>query len=364
MSGTSVRCLSRIPDLLLRKISRTLFRDPVRKVRREGRFNATWSVCFFAFSFVCDFAVADPKIGVLASYSGEWGAYGQAYRQGIEMADVGDKATFIYEEDGFLPAKSVSAFRKLLDVDKISAVMVGDTVTAQAISPIAVKRKLPLFAWASGDRLLDNNPYGLRLWSSNAKDLTFVANEVARHGYKKLALFTSTHTYTALWAQELVERFPGSVWQDFSAMPESFQTYLVKAKTGGFDAIGVCLSSGLNGRLARQMRELRIDLPLFGCNFLEASADIQAAAGALDGVWFTAPKLSREFVHRYKERYGVTDHVVSAALFHDAALLATDTKDKPYAVSGVREVNDSGDRHLAFDFDVLRFKGSEIVVDD
>jgi ABC-type branched-subunit amino acid transport system substrate-binding protein len=309
-------------------------------------------------------ASAQPKIGVLASYTGEWGAYGQAYRHGIEMADVGGKATFIYEDDGFLPAKSVSAFRKLVDIDKISSVLVGDTVTAQAIAPIARKRKIPLFAWASGDdRAFVNNPDAVRLWSTNAADISFVSGEIKRRGYKKLALFTTTHTYTGMWAQGLVEKFPGSEWQDFSTAPESFQANLLKAKNGGFDAIGVCLSSGLNGRVAKQMRELRITLPLFGCNFLEASVDIQSAAGAFDGVWFTAPKLSGDFVGRYKERYGFTDHVVSAAIFHDAALLATHTTDKPFAISGAREVNDNGDRHLAVDFRVFVFKGAEIVAE-
>jgi ABC-type branched-subunit amino acid transport system substrate-binding protein len=310
-----------------------------------------------------DWASAQHKVGVLASYTGDWGAYGVAYRHGIELADVGTKATFIYEDDGFLPAKAVSAYRKLVDVDKISDVFVGDTVTAQAVAPIALKKKMPLFAWASGDRVFDTNPYAVRLWSTNKKDLSFITEQLKRHGYKRLALFTSTHTYTTEWGRGLVEAFPGSVWEDFSASPDSFQSNLLKAKNQGFDAIGVCLSSGLNGRLAKQMRDLKIGIPLFGCNFLEASADIQAAAGALDGVWFTAPKLSREFVNRYKGRYGTTDHVVSAAIFHDAALLATDTKDKPYAISGLREVNDSGDRHLEFEFDVLRFKGSEIVVE-
>ena len=323
-----------------------------------------WVLCVLGLSSGASSALAQPKVGVLASYTGDWGAYGEAYRHGIELADVGTKATFIYEDDGFLPAKTVSAYRKLVDVDKISAVLVGDTVTAQAVAPIALKKKMPLFAWASGARGFENNPYALRLWSSNAKDISFITERLKKLGYKRLALFTTTHTYTTEWGRALVEAFPGSVWEDFSSAPDTFQSNLIKAKQQGFDAIGVCLSSGSNGRFAKQMRDLKINLPLFGCNFLEASADIQAAAGALDGVWFTAPKVSQEFVKRYKDRYGVTDHVVSAALFHDAALLVTDTKDKPYAISGLREVNDSGDRHLDFQFEVLGFKGAEIVVED
>lgn len=324
--------------------------------------SSIWSTFFgiAVFAVVSDVSIAQPKVGVLASYSGEWGAYGQAYRHGIEMADVGARASFIYEDDGFLPAKSVSAFRKLVDIDKISAVLVGDTVTAQAVSPIALKRKIPILAWASADRVFENNPYALRLWSTNARDLSFISDEVKRRGYKRLALFTSTHTYTAMWGKGLVERFPGSVWEDFSTPPESFQANILKAKNSGFDAIGVCLSSGLNGRFAKQMRELHITLPLFGCNFLEAAVDTQAAAGAFDGVWFTAPKITSDFVRRYTERFGYTDHIVSAALFHDAALLVSHVVDKPFAISGLREVKDAGDRHLEFDFRVLTFEGNKI----
>lgn len=321
---------------------------------------ALLSLCIFVL--FCSPVAAQPKIGVLASFTGDWGAYGQAYRRGIELADVGSKATFIYEDDGFLPARSVSAFRKLVEVDKISGLLVGDTVTAQAIAPIALKQKIPLLAWASGAKF-PNNPYALRLWTSSAKDFSFMAGEIKRRGYQKLALFTSTHTYTTEWARALKEEFPGSVWEDFSTNPESFQSSILKVKSGGFDAIGVCLGTGLNGRLAQQLRSLRVDIPLFGCNFIEASADIEAAAGAFDGVWFTAPRLSPEFIRRYTDRFGKSDHVVSAAVFHDAALLITGTTDKPFAMAGLREVNVDGDRHLDFEYQVLRFRGSHIVVD-
>lgn len=322
---------------------------------------ALLSTCIFVL--LCSSAAAQQKVGVLASYSGDWGEYGVAYRHGIELAGVGPKATFIYEDDGFLPAKSVSAFRKLLEVDKISSVLVGDTVTAQAVAPIAMKRKIPLLGWAAADGMFRGNPYGLRLWTSNRKDFSFTTEVLKRHGYKKVALFTSTHTYTGLWAEALKAEFPGSIWEDFSTTPDSFQTSMMKAKAGGFDAIGVCLGSGLNGRFAKQLRTLRIDIPLFGCNFIEASADIQAADGAFDRVWFTAPKLSQEFMTSYTTRFGTTDHVISAAVFHDAALLVTGTTDKPFAIAGLREVNVDGDRHLDFEYQVLRFRGSQIVVD-
>lgn len=303
---------------------------------------------------------AEPRIGVIAGFSGDSAAYGAAYRSGIELAGLGTKATFIYEDDQFIPSKTITAFRKLVDFDKVTGVIVGDTVTSQAVASIAKSKKIPLLGWASADRAFVNNPYALRLWTTNEKDYGYVAQEVERRGYKKVALFTSTHTYASGWGEALHKRFPGSSWDDFSKAPESFQSYILRVKRDGYDAVGLCLSPGLNGLFTKQMRNLNVDLPRFACDFVEATSDIQAAAGTMDGLWFTAPRVSQAFIDRYKSAFKMTDHVVSAALFHDAALLATGFSAPQFAIEDLKVVDESGDRHLAFPFAVFEFKGAEI----
>lgn len=303
---------------------------------------------------------AQPKVGVLASYSGDWGSYGVAYRNGIELAGVGDSVTFVYEDDGFIPAKTVTAFRKLVDVDKITAVLVGDTVTGQAIAPLAKNKRIPLYAWASTGDVFADNPYVTRLWTKERKDYGFIVAQVVRRGYRRVALFTSTHPYSNGWADAIAARLKGSSVEDFSTAPEGFQTQLLKLKQGGFDAVGICLNTGLNGLFARQMRELKISLPLFSCDFVEATPDIDAAKGAFDGVWFTAPRISKSFAQTYKNRFGKSDHIVSAAIFHDAALLVTGTTQKPFAIDGLKVIDENGDRHLDFEYGVFQFRGATI----
>jgi ABC-type branched-subunit amino acid transport system substrate-binding protein len=303
---------------------------------------------------------AEPRIGVIAGFSGDSAAYGAAYRRGIELAGLEGKATFLYEDDGFIPAKTISAFRKLVDIDKVSTVIVGDTVTSQAVASIAKSKKISLLGWASADRAFLNNPYALRLWTTNERDYGYVAEEVVRHGYKKVALFTSTHTYASGWGEALHKRFGGSSWDDFSKAPESFQTYILKIKRDGYDAVGLCLSPGLNGLFAKQMRNLNVSLPRFACDFVEASSDIDAADGTFDGLWFTAPRITPAFVDRYRSAFKVTDHLVSAALFHDAALLAAGVAMPSFAIEGIKVVDSEGDRHLDFPFATFTFKGAEI----
>lgn len=303
---------------------------------------------------------AEERIGVIAGFSGDSASYGAAYRNGIELADLRGRATVLYEDDGFLPAKTLTAFRKLVDIDKVSSVIVGDSVTSQAVAPLAKKEKIPLFGWASANKVFLHNPYALRLWTTTEDDYGYIADEVVRRGYKRIAVFTSTHAYASGWGDAIQKRLPGSSWDDFAKSPESFQTYILRLKRSGVDAVGLCLSPGLNGLFTKQMRNLKVFLPVFACDFVEASADIQAADGSFDGVWFTAPKVSEKFIARYREKFGTTDHLVSAALFHDAALLAAKASNSEYAIEGLKVVDEGGDRHLEFPFATFVFKGAMI----
>ena len=315
---------------------------------------------FVAFCCVSSLARGETKVGVLAAFTGDGASYGTAYRNGIELADLGDKATFIFEDDGFQPAKTVSAFRKLTTIDRVSAVLVGDTVTAQAVAPLARQRRIPLLAWASSDRVFVGNLFARRLWTTNARDYGYASDEVVRRGYKRVALFTSTHPYCAGWGEAIRRRLPGSTREDFSTDPGSFQANILKLKASGVDAVGLCLFPGSNGLFVRQMKSLKVSLPVFGCDFVESSADISPAGEAFDGVWFTAPKISREFIEKYRARFGTTDHIVSAAIFHDGALMLGGDERPPYVIEGIREVEDNGDRYVDFAFATYEIRNGEI----
>jgi branched-chain amino acid transport system substrate-binding protein len=317
-------------------------------------------ILFVAFRCIIGSAEGETKVGVLAAFTGDGAAYGAAYRHGIELAGVADKATFMYEDDGFQPAKSVSAFRKLTTIDRISSVLVGDTVTAQAVAPLARQQGVQLLAWASSDRVFVGNPVARRLWTTNAKDHEFARDEVVRRGYKRVALFTSTHPYCSGWGEAIRDRVPGSTLQDFATDPGSFQAHILKLKSSGVDAVGLCLFPGSNGLFARQMRDVHVSLPLFGCDFVESSADISAAGEAFDGIWFTAPKISREFIEEHRKRFGTTDHIVSAAIFHDAATMLVNGEKGPFVIEGMKWVEDNGDRHVDFSFSTYEIKGGVI----
>lgn len=310
-------------------------------------------------------AAAEERIGVIAGFSGPGAEYGMAYRRGVELAKLPVGNSFFYEDDQFTPAKTIAAFNKLIQFDKISKVIIGDTVTAQAIVPIAKRRGIPIFVWASEAKEFESEPLVTRLWDTDANDFDATTALLRERGFKRVALFTSAHTYANNWGAALAKAVPGSTHQMYSLSPQSFQADILKAITtkqpAKFDALGICLNPGENGVFARQLRQLKSEMPLFACCFVEATADIEAAAGAFSGVSFTAPKVSPEFIEQYVKRFGATDHLISAAIFHDAALLASRSNGAVFALEGLTKITPpEGGAHLRLNYGTYEFSGREL----
>lgn len=319
-----------------------------------------------AFSFFLCLAIpplegrADEKIGVIAGFSGVGAEYGMSYRRGLELAALPPGFSFIYQDDQFTPAKTISAFNKLLEQDKISKLIVGDTVTAQAVVPIARRRKIPIYVWASEAGEISSEPLVTRLWDTNERDFGVAVQGLQGRGFKRVAVFTSAHTYANDWGSTIAKALPGSTHVSFSLTPPSYQTDILKARAAKYDAVGICLNPGDNGVFARQFKQLKTGVPLFACNFVEATTDIDAAAGAFDGVFFSGPKVTSEFTNLYRSKYGSTDHLFSAAVFHDAALLATGAPNPTFALEGLTLLSPPGQAaHLQLTFTSYVFAGRE-----
>jgi ABC-type branched-subunit amino acid transport system substrate-binding protein len=323
------------------------------------------------------FVQAEFKVGVITGFTGDWGAYGVANRKGIELADVGPDITFVYEDDQFQPAKTVAAFHKLVDFDKVSAVIIGDMVTAQAVAPIAKQKKIPILVWGNSDNAFRDNPFVLLLWTSAEVDFSALRQLVTRHEYKKIKAYTSAHTYSEAWGTAIESISSDNARERFSTEPSSFQVDILKLKKSSYDAVGICLSSGGNGLFIRQLRQLKISIPIFACNFIESSADILAAGSAMNGVSFAAPKLSEKFRGLYQSRVLKSDHIFSAAVFYDAAKIMAaalmNSQQEPLmarilsatiidpAQSNLRIITTPHDSFLGFEFAEYKFIDGVIV---
>lgn len=96
------------------------------------------------------------KIGVIDVLSGQYSSLGENYQKGIELAKdeylkahPDAKIELVYEDDAFEAQKGLSAYNKLMSVDKVDALIIATSPTINTIYPEVSKLPLPIITYGS-----------------------------------------------------------------------------------------------------------------------------------------------------------------------------------------------------------------------
>ncbi|MEZ4754411.1 MAG: ABC transporter substrate-binding protein [Bdellovibrionota bacterium] len=93
---------------------------------------------------------AEILVGVSAPLSGDVGEYGNAVRNGIELArkeNLENKnVKFFFEDNKFSASATISVFNKLVNYNKVQLIYNWGEMPLQAVAPIAEQRKIPIVA--------------------------------------------------------------------------------------------------------------------------------------------------------------------------------------------------------------------------
>ena len=147
------------------------------------------------------------KIGVIEPLSGNLAVYGLNIQKGIDLAVErinaaggikGKKIVMVYEDNIADPAKTVSAMKKLVTVDKVPAVIGAATSTAtMAACPVAEENKVVLIAppSTSPDITTKCGEYTFRVIASDSYQGVVMADVFWDMGYKKAAVMFVNSDY-------------------------------------------------------------------------------------------------------------------------------------------------------------------------
>ena len=267
------------------------------------------------------------KVGFIGSLSGPAQPYGDACKNGFEMAldALGrDWIRVFYEDDQFMPSKTVSAFTKLVDLQHVDVVITVGSSPSSAVAPLAENRGIPLIAWASDRRVAEGRSFVVRSYPSGRAEGELAAAEALRRGLKPGAVAISSNAYAQSWREGVSEAYSQGrlvLDEEVAGDVSDFRSLAVRAKQTGAQAMGVCLDPGKSALFARQIRELETPITLFGCEYLNDPAEVQAARGAFRGAWFATVPVKQDFQKRYEDRFGRASVISGAANHYDLVLL-------------------------------------------
>lgn len=270
-------------------------------------------------------------VGFIGALSGPGRPYGLACQNGLEMGLDAAALKVTYEDDQFDPKKSVLAFKKLVDIDKVDVVVALGSSPAQAIAPLAQAAKIPLIAWASDEKVSLGKTFVIRSWPKGADEGREIAKEARKQNIKRPALVVGNSEYPQSVLRGMIAELGRSnvgAIEEVEPNLQDFKSILPKLKNGNVDAIGICLNPGQISLFARQVRDLGITLPIFGCITLDDPNEWNLANEKLSGSWYVTGNVNTEFRAAYRKRFGNEDLITGAAVYYDVAKLLGDMASK------------------------------------
>ncbi len=283
------------------------------------------------------------RLGFIASLSGDLEVYGDSARKGFELAleEIGrDWIEVYYEDDKFESARTVTAFKKLIDINKVNAVVTVGSNPSSAVAPLALSRDVPLLAWASDNRMSTHNPAVLRTYPSGTTEGDVLAHFAVSRGVNKLAVLISHNAYAQSWKSGIDAGFgpDGIVFnEEVLSEGDDFRSLIARAQRRGAQSYAVCLDVGKIAAFTRQLRELGETGSIIGCEYLNSREEVTASQGALIGAWFSTARVTDSFRDKVKSTYpadgvisGVANHYDLAYLLHRAWQAGATARLIPY----------------------------------
>jgi len=279
---------------------------------------------------------ADPiKLGAFFDLTGAGSAIGTPTKLVAEMVVKkingegginGRPLQLVIADDEGDPTKAAIIAKKFIESDKVVAI-IGPTRTdtGMAAKPIIEQMEVPTFMCVGGDPVVTVPPFK---WTFKSPQRTSVAvkktyDYLKRKGIQNIAIITSADGFGRdgkNWLEKLAVEYGLKIitGESFQATDNDMTTQLIKIKAASPEAI-ICWTIGKAGSIvAKNVKQLGIQVPLFQCHGLPDPIYIKLAGEASEGNIMPATKLMvasqlpnsdpqkkviLEFIRLYKDVY-------------------------------------------------------------
>jgi branched-chain amino acid transport system substrate-binding protein len=291
----------------------------------------------------------DPiRVGHYASLTGDTATFGQSTDRGIRMAVeeinakggvLGRPIEVISEDDRSITEEARTAAQKLLQRDRVAALL-GEVASSRSLAaaPEAQRARVPMISPASTNpKVTEVGEYIFRTCFIDP----FQGAVMARFAHEELGakrvaiLFDFKQDYSVGLAEFFRNTFRelgGEIVADerYTSGDIEFRAQLTTIRAASPEAVFVPGYYTEVGLIAKQARELGIQVPLLGGDGWDSAKTLEIGGSAVEGYFFSnhyaadsdSPRV-QAFVKSYRDKHGESPDAM-AALGYDAAGILAD----------------------------------------
>lgn len=332
------------------------------------------------------------KFGFITAYTGPGAAYGQAMKDGVDLAvdeinkdpNTKYKIDLVTYDTKLNKTEAVNAMKKAIEEDKVLAVE-GQMTSGEmfAAGPIAQQSGVVAFGTgttAPGITDLGNFIFRNAIPGKLGIPIT-VEKAHQKFGFKKVAILYSNNNdqmvgehqiYTDLFKKMGLDVVADETFADKDT---DFSAQLTKIQQANPDVICVAGLYQESALIAKKAREMGMNQPIIGGNGFNSPAYIKQAGAAADGSLVATPwnpesdtPKAKHFIEAFKAKYGhEPDQFAAQAydamyLMHEAAEKAGTTTDRKKfrdTLAGIKGFEGATGK---FEFDANRDPKMDLIV--
>lgn len=254
------------------------------------------------------------KIGVVAPLQGGATVYGENLVKGMELAikDLDKNIELIVEDDSGNPAKSASAAQKLINIDKVDAIVTITSGTGNAVAPVAEQAGVVHMCDCVDTSIAKNNGYLYSVLPEEEADKWL--KEAQSRDIKNVSLIVQNHPGANLIAEEVkkgAEKYGVNLIniETIESSQRDFKTTVSKVKDENADMYFAIVFPPTLEILAREMKNQGIS-NFSSVGLLAISSDLTI----FEDQWYTDNYLSDlGYQKRFEEEYPGTRFNVRSA---------------------------------------------------
>jgi branched-chain amino acid transport system substrate-binding protein len=300
------------------------------------------------------------RVGHFASLTGDTATFGQSADRGMQLAIqeinaaggvLGRPLELISEDDRSVTEEARSAAQKLLQRDGVVALL-GEVASSRSLAaaPEAQRARIPMISPASTNpKVTEVGDYVFRACFIDPFQGAVMARFAAQElGARRVAILLDyKQDYSvglADYFRRTFKELGGEIVADerYTGGDIEFRAQLTTVRAAKPDAIFVPGYYTEVGLIAKQARELGIDVPLLGGDGWDSEKTLEIGGAAVEGYYFSthysadaeSPKV-QEFVRRYRESYGAVPDAM-AALGYDTAHILSDALRRAGSSDGAK----------------------------
>ena len=281
------------------------------------------------------------KIGVMLPLSGDQAKLGLPVKGAIEIAiqELINKNTkynyeFIFEDNQFSNSKTTSALSKLININKVDAILDAGSGIGNVTSPITEKNKIIHLNIFASDANVAKGDYNFINWTQPDKQAAKLIDEVTKRNYKNIGLITLNHdgaiAVANIVSDELNKKGISNTTKIFNSGTRDMRIEIKQLNDKGVDLFVLIIFDPELSVFIKQTNELNTKADLTAIESFSFLDDLSV----VEGSWYIdAAEGQGEIIEKIKKHnnsnitYGVSNAYDNVMILVQA-LEAAETKDQ------------------------------------